>query len=323
MGTLAFVGVAFAATALLCPPRASAQFGNASWPIAVEPAYFGQRCEYAPAVCDGHTLVAPGNVEIFIYLRFPYEPITAAAFSIDYPSEWSVLRARSCEGAVTEGDIYQPRNGLHITFAQPFDCSRPVLKYLVSAPTVGRWQFAPTPDGLYGCWTPPNGHYHLFWGPGSYLDVGNVCGDAHLRFPCDTCELVGYIQEPAASFSPPSLAITVPQHETLTVPLLVIPGGTCVPPQGCGYPRPCFQGFSSNSPWLSFIDAGGNGNNYLARLDTTLLTPGVYHGSAEAEGPRCCQSVCWPVELTVIPSTTPVDDSARQSTWGTIKSMYR
>ncbi len=216
---------------------------------------------------------------------------------------------------------YQPAAGLRIEFATPFDSSRPILRYIVSAPTVGRWQFAPGPGGLYGYWAAPGGAFHGYWGRGSHVDVGNVCGDVHLLHPCEFCEMLPGT-EPSAAFSPPSLAITIPQDQVTTIPLVVTPGRSCMPIPNCGsIPIECYAGFTSSVPWLSFVHLGGD--NYLARIDAGGLVPGAYHGSAEAEGRRCCQSVCWPVDLMVTPATTPVEDQPLRSTWGSIKSIYR
>lgn len=302
------------------PAPATAQVLN-TFPVAAGVPGITARCPDAPAVCSGLSYFDPGTVEIFIYPLPVPELIVGTSFAIDFPPAWSVLDAELCAGSIVQGHLNQPAAGLRIEFPAPFDATRPILRYVVSAPTVGRWQFAPGPGGVYGYWRAPGGVFQGYWGQGSYLDVGDVCGDVALRHPCEYCEL-GPGNVPSAFFEPPNLAITVQQGETATAPLRVTPGSSCLPIPSCGSdPIACYNGFASATPWLSFLHLGGN--SYLARIDASALVPGTYDGSAEAEGRRCCQSVCWPVALTVTPPTTPVGDPLLRSTWGAIKSIYR
>lgn len=280
-------------------------------------------CGQAPQICEGgsHIPDAPASFDAFVYIKGDGGEFEECALGVTWPADWSVV-PELCAGSIVEGSLDNLRDGIRVVFAPCVYSYTPFLHLRIEATSVGRIQAAPGVNGAYGsrrC----GGNFESYWQEKSgYVDVGDVCGGFPMQSPCDFCHAYGGY-EPSGTFDPLSWEVTVTEGETATIPLHVSPGGQCDVVLGCGgghqYCEPYM--LDSHAEWLT-ID--GYYDDYEARVDATGLAPGVYYGGGEVEGYGCCRSECWPVELTVVPPTTSLEEPAENpATWGQIKAVYR
>lgn len=296
-------------------------------------------CTDAPVVCGGRSfLPEPGTFDVFVY---PTEglpdQVFECAFGLTWPAEWLLLNVDVCAGTIIEGGISTPGDGIRLRFNPPILGDRAVLRLRLTATSIGRLQFTRGPAGAYGMRCPALGDWWDYigggWGRFPYVDVGDLCGGVPGRGPCDKCWFIYGDFEPSAVFTPSSLTMNVEQGAVGTAVLDVYTHASCLPGDECGggpVPLGCYSGFHSRTSWLGFVELGSPSPGvlrYEVRLDATSLLPGLYYGEAEAEPATdgtCCAAVCWPLELTVVPSTTAIgEQETRPASWGEIKATYR
>ena len=262
-----------------------------------------------------------GTFEAFIYPMFEWGTIdlTSCSFGLSYPQDWSILSVELCNGVVSEGNLYDLRSGITVTFSPCVSSDLAVLHLIVGAPSVGRMALAPGPLGRYG-FASCQAQYHPYWGDYSYIEVGDVCGSRPLGSPCDYC-LLHYTGPRAATFTPPTLQLATGTGGVVFADVQVDPGDQCTSIPECGgWPQPCFDTLRSHVPWLTYEWILGG---IRVRADAQSLPPGLYHGGIEAIAGSCCLETCLDVELTVNQPTAIEDPSLINATWGGIKSTYK
>jgi len=312
---------AIAILILVLPETVTAQI-SIDWPlIGLGDGQGVTDCSDAPAACQGEVCSEPGTIEVFIYPSGNGGQVSSCAFALDYPNDWSIVTAEVCAGIVTEGSVYLPRDGFRMQFAPCINGLNPALRLVFIALSAGRMTSV-AGNTTFGYTSCPNGIFHSYGVRGGYIDVGNVCGGYPLRNPCDFCSLTGS-HAPMAVVAPSALEITVGQGQVGTANIHVTTGLQCQQlPECTNLPTLCNGELQSNTSWLQFVTLGQG--NFEARIDASSLIPGTYDGSAEAEGYGCCNSVCWPVLLTVVPSTTGIGEPEPVPvSWGRLKSHYR
>lgn len=301
----------------------------ANWPVIATSG--PTECGQAPPMCEGgsHIQNAPASFDAFVYISGEAYQVEECALGVTWPATWSV-EAEICAGSIVEGTLDNLQDGIRVAFAPCVYGSTAFLHLRVEASSTGRIIAVPGTGGAFGWRSCGGGNFEPYWFEQSgYVDVGDVCGGFPMQYPCDACTIYGGLfgGEPSATFAPSSWQVTVPQGGKATISVYLESVGECQQIPECvggpWGPYPCDDTLlpQPETEWLTVarVDA-----HYEARVDGANLPPGVYYGGAEVEGYGCCASVCWPVELTVVPPTTAIEEPPTSAaTWGQIKALYR